>query len=302
MPEISVIMLTYNREKYIRTMIEAVLSQTFELFEFIIVDNGSMDNSGVIADEYATMDKRIKVYHIKKGTIGYGRNYGLDKAKGKYIAFVDDDDRINENYLEVLYNDIEDNKAEVSICSAFGRENDRKGVMSSQEAIETLLDRELFNMAFPTKLIARQLFEENRFNEYSKYDDIYLMPHILATANRISYNGKALYEFVRHDGNNSSWTTNFNLLTEEILREYLDVYHERTKWLIDRYPLKKDVWRYFENSFIISMIDKIYTYNIESCKDIKSELIRYFKNESTSFISNEKTKEFEKDFVKEYIL
>ena len=71
---VSVIMLTYNREKYIARSIEAILAQTYRQFEFVIVDNGSSDQSGTIADEYALKDLRIKVLHIEKSSIGHGRN------------------------------------------------------------------------------------------------------------------------------------------------------------------------------------------------------------------------------------
>ena len=89
---ISVIMLTYNRETLVRRAIESILAQTYLNFEYVIVDNGSTDRSGAIADEYATKDARIRVIHRERGNIGAGRNTGLDAAKGEYIAFVDDDD------------------------------------------------------------------------------------------------------------------------------------------------------------------------------------------------------------------
>ena len=99
---ISVIMLTYNREKYIARAIEAILNQTYSDFEFVIVDNGSSDRSGQIADEYARKDARIKVLHIDKSTIGHGRNIGIANAKGDYIAFVDDDDVASPDMLGFL--------------------------------------------------------------------------------------------------------------------------------------------------------------------------------------------------------
>ena len=97
---ISVIMLTYNRENFINRAIESILNQTFQDFEFIIVDNGSTDKSGQIAEEYAKRDKRIRVIHRERGNIGAGRNTGLDVAKGNYIAFIDDDDWAEPDFLE----------------------------------------------------------------------------------------------------------------------------------------------------------------------------------------------------------
>ena len=89
---ISVIMLTYNRESMVGRAIESILNQTYRDFEYIIVDNGSDDRSGEIADAYAAKDPRIKVLHIEKSNIGTGRNIGLDAATGEYITYIDDDD------------------------------------------------------------------------------------------------------------------------------------------------------------------------------------------------------------------
>ena len=80
---ISVMMLTYNREALVGRAIESILNQTYRDFEFIIVDNGSADRSGEIADAYAARDARIRVIHRARGNIGAGRNTALDAARGE---------------------------------------------------------------------------------------------------------------------------------------------------------------------------------------------------------------------------
>ena len=115
---ISVLMLTYNRENLVGRAIESILVQTYKDFEFIIVDNGSTDKSGDIAEEYAKKDSRIKVIHRKRGNIGAGRNTALDAAKGDYVAFIDDDDWAEPDFLEFLRNLIVENNADISICGA----------------------------------------------------------------------------------------------------------------------------------------------------------------------------------------
>lgn len=299
--EISVIMLTYNRENMLSHMISCILKQTFSDFEFIIVDNGSDDRSGAIADEYARQDERIRVLHLPKSSIGRGRNAGLDAAGGRYIAFVDDDDTCEPDFLECLYRNIVAEQADVAVCGAVGKEFAARFVYTGEEALEALLDRKYFNVAFPTKLIKRSLFEYNRFTEDSKYDDIYLMPHILGASNRTIYEGKPLYEFYRHEGNNSSWTTNFKLLTKETLAEYLAVYRERTVWLKKAFPQKKEVWEYFEQSFWISMIDKVTRYEVTECYEIRDCLVKEMKTVKAEFLQNPKTQGFERDYIYKYI-
>lgn len=299
--EISVIMLTYNRENMLSHMISCILKQTFSDFEFIIVDNGSTDRSGAIADEYAQQEERIRVLHLPKGTIGRGRNAGLDVACGKYIAFVDDDDSCEPDFLECLYRNIVTEKADVAICGAVGKSYDIRQIYTKEEALEVLLNRKYFNVAFPTKLIRKSLFDGNFFNEESKYDDIYLMPRILGASKKTVYEGKPLYDFYRHPGNNSSWTTNFRLLTSATLSEYLAVYRQRTEWLIDSFPDKRDVWEYFEQSFWISMIDKVTKYEVTECYEIRDYLVKAMRDVSGTFLKNVKTQDFEKVYVDKYI-
>lgn len=99
---VSVIVPVYNVEKYIRRCIESILNQTYTNFELILVDDGSSDNSGTICDEYANRDNRIIVIHKENGGVSTARNAGIDVARGKYIMFVDSDDFLAYNCLELL--------------------------------------------------------------------------------------------------------------------------------------------------------------------------------------------------------
>lgn len=300
-PMISVIMLTYNREQLLEGMIECIQNQTFPDFEFIIVDNGSSDKSGEIAEEYAKNDDKIKVLHLAKSSIGKGRNEGLKAATGRYIAFVDDDDSCKENFLSVLYKNLCSEDADVAICGAADKNFPVRENYDAVEALKVLLDRKYYNVAFPTKLIKKSLFEGNMFNEASKYDDIYLMPKILACAKKVVYEGKPLYEFRRHENNNSSWTTNFRLLTKETLSEYLEVYRERTEWLSKRFPTEVLDWLYYEWSFWISMVDKITRFEITDCSEICEELKRKLQPVAADFLNHPKTQDFEKEYMRKYI-
>ena len=102
-PAISIIVPIYNSEKYLGRCIDSILSQSFTDFELILVDDGSKDTSPQICDEYASIDKRIRVIHKKNGGVSAARNDGLDIAKGDYITFVDSEDRVDTDYLKCLY-------------------------------------------------------------------------------------------------------------------------------------------------------------------------------------------------------
>lgn len=298
---ISVIMLTYNREELVARMIACILAQSFKDFEFIIVNNGSTDNSGIVAEQYAKTDGRIRVLHRACGNIGSGRNAGLDMATGEYIAFVDDDDYCEPDYLQFLYELAIAHQADASICGATWAHLEEKRVMTPEEAIITLLWRKKYNVAFPTKLFRRRLYTGNRFLETGKYDDIYLMPKILADANKIVYHGLSKYHFERHESNNSAWTQNHQLLDPATLQEYLDVYRERTEWLSDRFPNSADQWRYFNWSFMLSMVEKVSRLQLSGCYSIRDAMLHTLKAHRAEFASCDYLCDFEKDWVAQYV-
>ena len=301
LPKISVIMLTYNREDMLSGMIECILGQTFKEFEYLIVDNGSTDSSGIIADQYAEKDKRIKVIHRDRGNIGSGRNVGLDTAIGEYIAFVDDDDLCTADYLEFLFNMVIKAEADAAICGAADKAYDEKKVMTPEEAISVLLWRKKYNVAFPAKLFSRKLFDKNRFLNTGKYDDIYLMPKILSDSSKVVYHGLPKYTFMRHGKNNSNWTQDHRLLDAGTLDEYLSVYRKRTEWLIDLYPDNADEWQYFEWSFMISMVEKVTRLQLKDCYNTRDRLMQVLSEDFESFINCEFIQDFEKAWMFRYI-
>ena len=116
MSKISVIVPVYNAEQYFRECIDSILRQTYTDFELIIVDDGSTDRSGDIADKYAVADKRVRVLHKQNGGQSSARNAGLDICTGKFIAFVDADDYIHSEMLARLMNMVLENDCQVAIC------------------------------------------------------------------------------------------------------------------------------------------------------------------------------------------
>lgn len=104
-PQISVIVPVYNAEKYLPVCIDSILAQKNPNFEVIIVDDGSKDNSEVICEEYARKDNRIRLFRKTNGGVSSARNLALLHANGSWLAFVDADDIIDENYLTIANND-----------------------------------------------------------------------------------------------------------------------------------------------------------------------------------------------------
>lgn len=114
---ISVIVPVYNVEKYLPKCMESILNQTYKNFEIILVDDGSADKSLDVCYSYAKKDNRVKVFSQQNGGPSKARNTGLKNALGKYVAFVDSDDWLEQNYLEYLHDAITENNCDMAICN-----------------------------------------------------------------------------------------------------------------------------------------------------------------------------------------
>ena len=97
-PKISVIVPVYNIEKNITRCVKSILSQSFTDFEILLINDGSTDHSKEICEELQTTDPRITLYNKINGGLSDARNYGIERAKGEYISFVDGDDYIEHNF------------------------------------------------------------------------------------------------------------------------------------------------------------------------------------------------------------
>ena len=98
-PTISIVVPVYKVEPYLRRCVDSILAQTFKDFELILVDDGSPDNSGIICDEYAQKDTRVRIIHKENGGVSSARNAGIEIARGEWLCFVDGDDVIDPTYL-----------------------------------------------------------------------------------------------------------------------------------------------------------------------------------------------------------
>lgn len=206
-PLISVILPVYNGEKTIRLCVDSMLAQDFKNFELIIVDDGSQDNSlEILNKEYAKFSN-VKIYSKANGGVADARNYGVDRAEGKWITFIDSDDFVDSNYLssfmqkEELREDtfyVVGEKEGFSIDSLKPQYN----IYASGEANETMLQLLSNNGSTYGKLFLRERLIENdiRYNENVFYgeDKLFTMQYA-AFINRVIYNDKTFpYNYVNN--------------------------------------------------------------------------------------------------------
>ena len=126
---VSVIVPIYNAEKYLNECISSILSQSYKDFELILIDDGSTDKSQNICNEFAKKDLRITVVH--QG-ISAARNNGLKNAKGEFVAFVDSDDYVEKNWLELLVKAITTEEADIAVCGMKIDKQEKKKKKSSE--------------------------------------------------------------------------------------------------------------------------------------------------------------------------
>lgn len=134
MPHISVIVPIYNAENCISSCIDSILAQSYNDFELLLINDGSKDNSGIICDKYIAKDNRVRVFHKKNGGAMSARNLGLENAKGEWITFVDSDDTLQHNALDLLY------KSSTSSLDAVIANAKQNEIISGKEWIKLLLD------------------------------------------------------------------------------------------------------------------------------------------------------------------
>lgn len=211
---VSVIVNVYNCERYLEKCLTSIICQSYKKLEIILIDDGSIDSSGLICDKYEELDQRIMVVHQENKGIPYSRNLGLDIAKGDYITFVDCDDWIEENFLSVLMSNMSE---DVEISIALKRnvfENDRKdNIIKDSSTIEIIKDDkdkiQLITKRYKMweiwgKVYKRRLFEIHRFSHGILFEDIQIVPLLLLEAKAVSFIPEQLYNYL-HRKNSASY-------------------------------------------------------------------------------------------------
>jgi glycosyltransferase involved in cell wall biosynthesis len=275
----------------------------------ILIDNGSADG-GESSRAIASGNAAIRFIRREDGSIGAGRNAGLEAASGDYIAFIDDDDYAYGDMLSFLYNLAEANGADISFC---GSDKELPGgvvlpqfsfggplVFTPEEAVIELLERRLLNLATPTKLFKKSLFDRERFMADRKYDDISATYKLFARANRVAGHGLPKYCFNRHGGNNSGFTDNDKNLAPAQLEEYFTTYRERTVWLVEKLPSISEYVHYSEWSFLLSMYRKIVSNNLTACAAQREYCAACLREAGERYLKSPWIKPFEFDYLKLY--
>lgn len=205
-PAISVVCTLWNIEKFLHFTLDSLMAQTFQDAEFLLIDDGSKDSTPDICAEYVKKDKRFKYIAKQNGGPGHARNFGLDKATGEYVIFMDHDDLVDPNWLNVLYGVAQQTGADITFCHAQEMVDDTGETKSmdyptfSRQFITLNQNwrRKLSQTFLPPwcKLMRRSIIKEHniRFAENgNKFDDVLFHFFLIHHAKSAAFVDKILY-------------------------------------------------------------------------------------------------------------
>ena len=235
---ISVIVPVYKVETYLDRCVQSIADQTYRNLEIILVDDGSPDNCPAMCDAWAQKDGRIRVIHKENGGPSSTRNAGLDAAQGEYLCFVDSDDWVHPQYVELLYNtcteyDVSISGCDYSIVSDYvpfeSAVSKACTLYDTEQALEQFIHGRLFRAVVWNKLYHRNILKDVRFPVGRNREDEFFSFQVLVKAPRLVYIDAPLYSYYQRPGSFMNSVSVHHL-------DVLDAYLERMAFLKKNYP------------------------------------------------------------------
>ena len=254
-PFVSIIIPVFNAENYLNRCIRSVLSQSFNNFELILVDDGSTDRSSDICDGYEVEDERIHVIHQANAGVSAARNRGIESAKGEYISFIDADDWVERDMYESLFNEARENGADYVYCDYYQEKGGCSIVQKTVNCVPNDCNATIQNhistwfVSAWMSIIRRDIIIANhiRFNTDLAYnEDFNFIAKYLVFAHRISKVDRALYHY---DESNMS-----SALHQKNSRQSKDEYHSQV-----------DVMKFYSRHNFYEMCKKPLNHRVVRC-------------------------------------
>ena len=208
---VSIIIPVYNVQDYLARCVDSVLTQTYTDLEIILVDDGSIDISGDICDEYALHDARVRVIHKENGGLSDARNAGLDVARGNYVAFIDADDYVHPSFVELLLKTINETGAQIAVSTwqelkdgdkprKVKTRRPRCTILTQEEAISSVFYQKKLNHSACSRIFETQLFNNIRFPEGMLYEDLAIIYPLLCKVEKVALINTPMYYYMHRQG------------------------------------------------------------------------------------------------------
>ncbi len=247
--KISIVVAVYNAEKYLPRCLDALVNQTLKEIEILCVDDGSTDSAPQIVDQYAEKyPEKIKAFHKENGGEFTTRNYGLERATGEYVTFVDNDDWVEKDWAEKLYNAAKSNNADLAVCG-FERidletnkvvAKDMTGYGTCVKEIVNNDDYMVFiNPAPWNKIYKREKVKDLRFLNFRGFNDMIFLTSSFTKIDKIAFIPDVLYHYyLRYDSQihnvNEQDVNNFKKYLLDLKQLYIDENkYEEMKYILD---------------------------------------------------------------------
>ncbi|RVU70936.1 MULTISPECIES: glycosyltransferase family 2 protein [Lactobacillus] len=281
-PVISIIIPIYNVEKYLKRCLDSVEKQIYTNLEIILINDGSTDDSLVIAEEYAKKDSRIKIFSETNHGLSAARNLGLKHVTGEYITFIDSDDYVSNDYVSYLYSLLEKSNftASMSICSLMnvyedsGKEintgNNKEYTLPGKECIKMMCYHDLVDTCAYAKLGSKELYNDFEFPEGKVFEDIGTTYQLFEKANKVECGFKPKYFY--NIRSNSITTQKFT--TQKL--DLLEMTDKMADDVVQKYPdLKKAVLRRRIYARFSTLNQTFTSKGTVKIKEIRNELIKF---------------------------
>lgn len=204
-PLVSIVIPVYKVEKYLKRCVESLVAQTYTNIEILLIDDGSPDRSGQISEELAKEDSRIRVFHKVNGGQSDARNYGTARANGDFIAFVDSDDFVAENYIERMMSMQRMHNADIVCCdyvrtsqdfADFAGASREDLVFTGREACRALMGQYYMPLVLACcKLYRREIAQKNPFPVGKIHEDEAFNCRFLYAADKVVLCDDKLYGY-----------------------------------------------------------------------------------------------------------
>lgn len=290
--KVSVIVTAYNIQDYIVKCLESIANQTYKNLEVIVVDDGSSDDTGKLADEFAKNDNRFIVIHKENGGVSIARNRGIDISSGDFIGFVDGDDTIEVDMYEMLVNNAIKYDANISHCGYKVIENNKETlffdtkqiiIQDRKKGLLDLFEGTLIEPSLCNKIFRRSIVGSIRLDESLKInEDLYFNVLLFDKSNKSIFEDEAKYHYMKRD--NSATTSSLNNIRK--VMDPLKVYD----MIVDLYKGDKDILPYAKKMKIERNINIYNLLTLEKNTELKKlkKQIRYYIKLSKNEVKNNK--------------
>lgn len=221
MIKVSIIVPVYNVEKYLRKCLNSLVNQTLQEIEIVVINDGSTDDSQIIIDEFQkNYPLKIRSFVKENGGLSDARNFGLNRAEGNYIGFVDSDDYVSTRMFEEMYDLAKKHTAEIVICNL--QKVDESGAVTQRlTQIPNLPEKIILAQHFSlfsdisyfacNKIFHRDLFRKMRFKKDVHFEDIQLIPQLVLRTTVIAQTQNYLYNYLERSDSISKTHTDKGL-------------------------------------------------------------------------------------------